>query len=262
MDTQCLPASDWLAQSRVTSSGRGREGSPASYLGKGLVMATTTMKVDDSAARRRHRALRQRTAVLQALGVALVALLLVSGCGAGKNAQTSQEVPAIPGVDADAGPIALRDLLIPFRKGGYPAGSNVPLVVRMFSTAELPVQLSQVAPGANGTMTVQAQRISLRQPGAAAGSDGPPTSLVVPAGGYLLLVPGSGPYLVAEHITAALPYTASVPVRFSFSTGDSVQIDVPMAPPTYPVTGGSQVGPSPPPDGILFDLRGRRVGFM
>lgn len=175
------------------------------------------------------------------LGVALVSLLLVSGCGAGQNAETSREVPAIPGADADAGPIALRDLLIPYREGGYPAGSNVPLVVRMFSTAEQPVQLSQVAPGANGMMTVQAQRISLRQLEAAAGSDVPPTSLVVPAEGYLLLVPGSGPYLVAEHITAALPDTASLPVRFSFSTGDSVQVDVPMAPPTYPV------GSSPPP---------------
>lgn len=210
-------------------------------------MAITTMEVGDSAARRRHRAPWQPSAALLALGATLAALLLVSGCGAGRNAATSHEETAVPGVDADAGPIALRNLLIPFREGGYPAGSDVPLVVRVFSTAEQPVQVSQIAPGANGMTTVQAQRIALRQP--AAGNDGPPTSLVVPAEGDLLLVPGSGPYLVAEHITAALPYTASVPVRFSFSTGDSVQVDVPMAPPTYPVTGGpgSQVGPSPPP---------------
>jgi hypothetical protein len=201
-----------------------------------MVMATTTMKVGDSAACRRHRAPRHRIVAVRALGVALTALLLVSGCGAGRNAETSHEVPAIPGVDADAGPIALRNLLIPFREGGYPAGSDVPLVVRMFSIAERPVQLSQVAPGASATMTVQAQRISLRQPGGAASSDGAPTSLVVPAEGHLLLVPGSGPYLVAEHITAALPYAASIPVRFSFNTGDSVQVDVPIAPPTYPVT--------------------------
>lgn len=212
-------------------------------------MATTTMEVGDSAPRRLGHALRHRTAVLRALGVALVAILLVSGCGAGQKAQTSQEVPAIPGADADAGPIDLRDLLVPFREGGYPAGSDVPLVVRIFSNAEQPVKLSQVAPGSAGTMTVEAQRFALRQSGPAAGSDRLPTSLVVPPQGYLLLVPGSGPYLVAEHIAAALPYTASLPVRFSFSTGHSVQVDVPMAPPTYPVSGeqGSQVSPSPRP---------------
>jgi hypothetical protein len=39
-------------------------------------------------------------------------------------------------VDASAGPIDLRDLLIPFRQGGYPVGSDVPLVVRLYSNAE------------------------------------------------------------------------------------------------------------------------------
>jgi hypothetical protein len=50
----------------------------------------------------------------------------------------------------------------------------------------------------------------------------------------LLLVPGCG---------------GSVPIRFTFSTGNSVQTDVPMAPPTSPVTGepGAPVPPSAPP---------------
>jgi hypothetical protein len=187
--------------------------------------------------------------VLSALGAALLVLLVTSACGAGQNAQTSQDVPTIPGVDASAGPIDLRDLLIPFRQGGYPAGSDVPLVVRMYSNAEQSIELSQVVPAGGGSMTVLPRRISLRQPGTTGAGDAPPTSLVVPAEGALLLVPGSGPYLVADGITAALPYTASVPVRFSFSTGDSVQVDVPMAPPAQPVPNPSEVGSSAlPPD--------------
>jgi len=185
-----------------------------------------------------------RTAMGRALGIAAVTLLLVSGCDAGRNAETSREVAAIPGADAQAGPIALRDLLIPFRQGGYPAGSDVPLVVRLFSSTDQAVKVRQVTPGPAGAMTVQPQKIGLRQ-SAAAGSAGPATSLVIPPQGYLLLVPGSGPYLVAEHITTALPYGASMPVRFTFSTGDSVEVDMPMAPPAYPVTGQTpSTGPS------------------
>jgi hypothetical protein len=188
-------------------------------------MAVIRMKADVAVACR----------VLPAIGAALLVLLVTSGCGAGQAAQTSQDVPVISGVDASAGPIDLRDLLIPFRPGGYPAGSDVPLVVRMYSNAEQPIELSQVAPAGSGSMTVLPRRISLRRPGTAAAGDAPPAPLIVPAEGALLLVPGSGPYLVADEITAALPYTASVPVRFSFSTGDSVQVDVPMAAPAQPI---------------------------
>jgi hypothetical protein len=187
--------------------------------------------------------------ILPAIGAAMLILLVTSGCGAGQAAQTSQDVPAIPGIDASAGPIDLRDLLIPFRQGGYPAGSDVPLVVRMYSNAQQPIELSQVVPASSGSMTVPARQILLRHPGTAAAGDAPLTPLVIPAEGALQLVPGSGPYLVADGITAALPYTASVPVRFSFSTGDSVQVDVPMAAPAQPIPTASQLGSSaPPPD--------------
>jgi hypothetical protein len=197
---------------------------------RGLIMAATRMKVHVAVA---HRA-------VTAMGTALLALVVTSGCGAGQAAQTSQDVPVIAGVDASAGPIDLRDLLFPFRQGGYPAGSDVPLVVRMYSNAEQPIELTKVGPASSGSMTVLPRQVSVRQPGAAVGGDAPPAPLVVPAEGALLLVPGSGPYLVADGITAALPYTASVAVRFSFSTGDSVQVDVPMAAPAQPVPNPSQ----------------------
>jgi hypothetical protein len=204
---------------------------------RGLIMAATRIKFDVTVACR----------VLLAMAATSLVLFVTSGCGAGQAAQTSQDVPVISGVDASAGPIVLRDLLIPFRQDGYPAGSDVPLVVRMYSNAEQPIELNQVVPAGSGSMTVGPRRISLRRPGTAGRDDAPLTPLVVPAEGALLLVPGSGPYLVAEAITSALRYTDSVPVRFSFSTGDSVQVDVPMAAPAQPIPNPSQVGPSAPP---------------
>lgn len=207
-------------------------------------MARTTIGLH--AARPRGRTPRHERALtlLWATLSTVLVVLSMSGCGAGRNAQTSHDVPAIPGVDADAGPVSLRDLLIPFQEGGYPAGSDVPLVVRMFSNADQPVGLSQVGPGPAGSLTVAAQDIAVRQATDGRG-DEPAAALVVPPGGELLLVPGSGPYLVAERITAALPYGASVPVRFTFSTGDSVNVNVPMAPPDYPLTGQQSAAGTP-----------------
>jgi hypothetical protein len=202
-------------------------------------MAATRIKIDVTVACR----------VLLAMAATSLVLFVTSGCGAGQVAQTSQDVPAIPGVDASAGPIDLLDLLIPFRQDGYPAGSDVPLVVRMYSNAEQPIGLTQVVPATSGSMTVASRRISLRQPGTTARDDAPFTPLVVPAEGALLLVPGAGPYLVADAITSPLRYTGSIPVRFSFSTGDSVQVDVPMAAPAEPIPNPSEVGSSAPSAG-------------
>lgn len=174
---------------------------------------------------RRHAGLRRG---LGAVAVALTVLVAAAGCGTGQDAETSQIVPAIPGADADAGPVALRDLLIPYREGGYPAGSAVPLVVRMFSTAERPITVSAVTPGSAGFMTVPATDVAVRPAG---------TGLVIPPNGDLLLVPGAGPYLMAEHIDGPLSYGQTLPVRVTFNTGDSVTVDVPMAPPDYPTAG-------------------------
>ena len=164
-------------------------------------------------------------------------MLFVSGCGAGQQAQTSREVAAIPGVNADAGPIALRDLLVPYRAAGYSTGSDVPLVVRMINSAWTPITVTRVTPGAVGAMLIPARRIALRSPGASGSAASRP--LVVPPEAEVALVPGSGPYLVAEHVTTPMGYGDALPVRFTFSTGDSVEVDVPMAPPTYPVTGAT-----------------------
>ena len=120
----------------------------------------------------------------------------------------------------------------------------------MFSNTEQSVTVSHVLPGPAAIMTVRPQRIPLRSSAtASARPDTPSTALVVPPMGQLQLVPGSGAYLVAEHITAALPYGSSVAVRFTFSTGNSVLVDVPMAPPTYPLTGQPPPSVSGPPAG-------------
>jgi hypothetical protein len=165
------------------------------------------------------------------MAAVMVIFLGVSACSAGQVAATSDTVPAIPGVNADGGPMALRNLLVPYRAGGYPAGSDVPLVVRVFSTADQAVELREVTPGAGGAFVVVAQRIVL----APATGGGQRLPLTIAPHGCELLVPPSGPYFMAERISASMPYGFTIAVRVAFSTGDSVQADVPMAPPAYPI---------------------------
>jgi hypothetical protein len=175
-------------------------------------------------------------------------LLAAAGCGAGQVAATGDMVPSIPGVDADAGPIALRNLLIPYRPDGYPAGSDVPLIVRIVSDATQPVTLTQITPGPPGKFTVAAQRIVVvgatpMPSGPAPTPSGPAAAapiLVVPSGQILRLVPPAEPYLRAEKIAATLTFATTLPVRFTFSTGDSAVVEVPMAPPAYPVDAGGR----------------------
>jgi hypothetical protein len=57
---------------------------------------TTRRTVPQLRPRGSHRAPRQLTAVVRALGAALAALLLVSGYSVGRNAQDSDEEPSIP----------------------------------------------------------------------------------------------------------------------------------------------------------------------
>lgn len=78
-------------------------------------------------------------AALTAAGLAL------TGCGAGTSTQTSRTAPAITGVDADAGVLALRDLQVDFGETGfYPEGGQAPLRVWIDNQGEEPVVLEAV----------------------------------------------------------------------------------------------------------------------
>ncbi|HEY8114217.1 MAG TPA: hypothetical protein VII16_15395, partial [Actinomycetes bacterium] len=88
-----------------------------------------TTRIDARAARRPYSAWPRIPLRTAGFAMATVAMFVVVACGAGQKTATSEDVPAIPGADAAAGPIVLRDLLIPFQEQGYPPGSDVPLVV-------------------------------------------------------------------------------------------------------------------------------------
>ncbi|MFG3342191.1 hypothetical protein [Glycomyces sp. NPDC048151] len=92
----------------------------------------------------------RREASAAAAGVRWAAALTVmglalTGCGANRSAQTSEMAPAISGVDADAGTVALRDMQVDFgERGFYLAGGQAPLRIWMDNQGEEAVVLEAV----------------------------------------------------------------------------------------------------------------------
>ncbi len=104
--------------------------------------------------------------VTSALVAGACAALALAGCSAGQLTQTSSQVAAVPGVNVNAGAIALRNLVIPYNDpGGYPAGSDAPLDVRIFNDGVTTIRLV-------GASADKAAAVSLV---------GPPEPVVTPA---------------------------------------------------------------------------------
>ncbi|MFC4337205.1 hypothetical protein [Salininema proteolyticum] len=79
------------------------------------------------ATRTSKRRLAKRTA---ALAIAAAASLGLTACGTSLGAQTEEKQTAIAGVNAEAGPVSLRDLQVEFiSPGGYAEGDSAPLRV-------------------------------------------------------------------------------------------------------------------------------------
>jgi len=192
------------------------------------------------------------------------ALTLVSACSAGQLAQTSEEVAAVPGVNANAGPngeIALRDLLIAYNgPQGYPQGGDAPLVVRIFNDLPQPVKLVRVTAedAARAVVLVGGTPVTTAAPTAAAASPSaapspgatPPgaspspspvaaaptpiaqaISVEIASSSYQMLVPGQGGYLVLRGLTRPLGPGSSALVTFTFDDGSSVRVNVPFGVP-------------------------------
>ncbi len=197
-----------------------------------------------------------RFVAASALLAGAAALTLVSACSAGQLAQTSEMVPAVPGVNANAGPngeIALRDLLIAYNgPQGYPQGGDAPLVVRIFNDLPTPVKLVRVTADdaaravvlVGGAPVVTATPAAPTAPATPSGASPSPSpaaaaptpiaqalSVEIASSSYQLLVPGQGEYLVLRGLTRPLGPGSSVLVTFTFDDGSSVRVNVPFGVP-------------------------------
>ena len=211
---------------------------------------------------RRHA----RSVAASALLTSVAALSVLPACSSGLLTQTGQQVAAVPGVNADAGPdgeLSLRNVLITYNgPGGYRQGGSAPLEVRIFNDGETPAKLTRVtAPGAaqrvvlvGATGATQPPQVTTSPPAAsptaeataspASGSPSPdstpdinppvptgPTgqasfSIEIAPASFVVLTPRQGQYLQLVGLTRELLPGASVPVAFTFGNGTSVTVNM------------------------------------
>jgi copper(I)-binding protein len=213
---------------------------------------------------------------LAAVATGVGAVLALAGCSAGQITQTATQVAPVVGISGDAGDIALRNLVIEYNgPEGYAAGSDAPLVVRLFNNGLEPVTLVGVSADKaeavilTGSPTVVTPTEPPTQPPSPEPTASPeaspsptdteaptatptatatptptpqrptaePVSVTIPPQSYVLLVPGQGEngHLVLVGLTEAIIPGESVNVTFTFDNGTSVVLPVPLAPPVHEV---------------------------
>ena len=183
------------------------------------------------------------------IGVAVVvAALALAGCAAGQHAPTSNEVPVVDGVSADAGPIALRAVTVAApTQGSYPADGDATLQLVIVNDGHDPdklvgvrtAQANEVRLFANAadadaaSAAAPSSSASAEPPSSAAPSPSSPSapsaleSLDLPAGRAVSI--GYSPDLAViqlHGLTSALFPAESFPITFQFAGAGSVTFTV------------------------------------
>jgi copper(I)-binding protein len=176
----------------------------------------------------RSRAPRRTARIALAGGVALGAVLL-AGCGAGQQAQTSEQVAAVGGANADAGNILIRNAEIAYPKSIpssadiYPVGGTAPVEMTIVNQGESADRLVS-ATSPLGSVRIEGD-----------GSLPPQRAIVVSPDESAPKTPGATRIKMEitglrEPIRSGLEY----PLVLSFQQAGQVTVPLPVAPPEVP----------------------------
>lgn len=171
------------------------------------------------------------------VAVALLALPVLAGCAAGRDAQTINTDTISDAAGADVGALQVRNVYLAAPETAlHGKGGDAPLYLTVASRSDLPDLLTSVT-------SDDATSVTVRQPDlgggeaspAASPSAGSPTlaggaslPLAVPAGSALQLGPDST-HLVLQGLKRQLRPGQSVRVTFSFAEAGSTTLVVPVA---------------------------------
>jgi len=160
--------------------------------------------------------------VLAAVGVAGLAL---AGCGAGQQAQTSQQVAAVGGASASAGDIAVRNAEIAFPAGLSPQGSlyrsggTAPVELTIVNQGAQTDRLLSASSPAGGTVRISGEQTVAPALALVAGDQGDPAAL---PGAKKVTIEITG---LREDIVGGRVY----PLVLNFQNAGRVEIGLPVA---------------------------------
>ena len=163
-----------------------------------------------------------RAAAMAALLVSPVAL---ASCSAGQVAQTAEQNRDKVGDMAMLGPLALREVQLPYPTGGvYQAGSDARLLAAIASTSATDDTLVSIQGGFDSVEVVD--------PAASGGGTGTGSGsldLTVPANGVLYLGNGTGPSVTLVGLTDQVGVGQTVPGTVTFQQAGTLTLQVPVA---------------------------------
>jgi copper(I)-binding protein len=142
-----------------------------------------------------------------AAAVAVAALVPLTACSAGINAETSRERPTIDGIGSALGPLTIRNTYI-----GGPAeqGASVPLLTSIFNNGTEPDRL-----------------VSISSPEAGGGTV-PADSTLPPGGSQLFYTPEKVARLTG--VTVPVRPGEIVPIVLTFERAGELRMSVPVSP--------------------------------
>jgi copper(I)-binding protein len=189
----------------------------------------------------RSRSARARRAVT-GLAVLLTGIALLAGCAAGQHAQTVGQRPAIDGVSADSGTVGIRSAAIaaPDSGASYATGASAKLQLILINNGTADDKLVSVASAAASggllsTSTTSDSATSAAPTASATSAASQPNTvpsqpITVPANSSVSVgFGGTGASITLQPLTAALFPAQSVPVTFTFASGASISVNLPVA---------------------------------
>lgn len=213
-------------------------------------------------------------------GAAMATALLASGCSAGQVAETAEKVAAVPGISGDVstseGTFSVRNAAIAYHEGGYEAGADAPVDVRIFNDTGQDVTVTITSPdaksvrlaaGASGTPSPSASPSAPASPTAtpsatatpsgtpsatptgeaspsveptpAAEPPARPATVRIPAGSFAALTASGQQFLELVGLNEELKAGGTVQLVFDFGDGAELTLAVPLSVPLTPVPRGS-----------------------
>ena len=168
--------------------------------------------------------------VLAPAGLALFAAMTmaVSGCAAGQNSQTADQVAAIDGANGTVGDIAvLNARLAPTPREDYPAGSNARLLLYISNDG-------YSADTFEGVRTSAAESVEVRG------------DVNLPAQKLTDFASETGTEVIVTGFVDDLPYGVSIPMTFSFANAGTIDLNVPIQLPAERSTNRETINILPP----------------
>lgn len=200
-----------------------------------------------------------RSITMLLAGGATAAALALTGCSAGMNSQTADQVAAVPGYSLtvpgpNGGSVALRDAMLAYAgPKGYAQGATAPLQVRIFNDTQQPITLDKfesndaasvklvsaadLKASASPSPAAESPSPAATKSPKASGSPSPnaeaspepeaspspataaPAKLTIPPAGYLELTPASGQLLALTGLKKPVPNGEGVHLKLTFSNG-------------------------------------------